>query len=235
MTSPGKLGALYHRGLWLEYFTVGYNVAEAAASITFGLLAGSIALVGFGLDSIVESLSGGVLIWRLRQHGRCTPKEEERIEKRAVRFVAITFFILGLYVLYESVTKLLFREIPEASLPGIIIALASIVAMPLLAGQKIKVGKAIGSQALLADAKETVACAWLAITLLLGLGANYVFGFWQADPIVGFIIVFFLLREGWEEWRESYECEGDAAGVAAGCDDDSALERGRLPPADDDE
>ena len=232
MASQGELDALFRRGLRLEYFTVGYNALEAAASIGFGLLAGSIALVGFGLDSIVESLSGGVLIWRLRQHGRCSAEEEERIEKRAVRFVAVTFFVLGLYVLYESVTKLAFREVPEASLPGIIIAAASLVVMPLLARQKVRVGRAIGSQALLADAKETLACAWLSVALLLGLGANYLFGFWQADPIVGFIIVFFLLREGWEAWRESYECQNDEAGVAEGCGGAGADAAGKRLPED---
>jgi divalent metal cation (Fe/Co/Zn/Cd) transporter len=198
---------LFHRGLWLEYFTVGYNVAEAVLSITFGALAGSVALVGFGLDSIVESLSGGILIWRLKQHGKLSEVDEERIEKRAMRFVAVTFFILGLYVLYESVSKLVFADISEPSLAGILIAIASIIIMPPLTWQKMKVGKAIGSRALLADAKETLACSYLSGALLLGLGANYFFGFWQADPIVGLVVVFFLLHEGWEAWRESFETE----------------------------
>lgn len=207
---------LYRRGLWLEYFTVAYNMAEAAVSIVFGVLAGSIALVGFGLDSIVESLSGGILIWRLRQHGKCSEEYEERIEKRAMRFVAVSFFILGAYILYESVNKLVSSEVPDASLPGIIIAVASLIVMPLLAWQKIRVGKAIGSQALIADSKETLACAALSVALLLGLGANYLFGFWQADPLAGLVIVFFLVREGREVWQESFEdecdeCEADGA------------------------
>ena len=97
---------LYKHGLLLEYITVGYNVVEAVVSIIFGNIAGSIALIGFGLDSIVESLSGCVLIWRLRHHGTVSKKEEERIEKKAVKFVAVTFFLLAVYVLYESVKKL---------------------------------------------------------------------------------------------------------------------------------
>lgn len=199
---------LYKKGLRLEYFTVGYNILEAIASIVFGSIAGSIALIGFGLDSIIESLSGLVLIWRLRQHGEISEAAEERIEKRAIKFVAITFFILGSYVLFESVKKLVIAEIPEPSLPGIIIATLSIIIMPILTWQKYKTGKQINSRALVADSRETLACFFLSVALLLGLGANYLFGFWQADPIVGLIIVAFLFREGWEGWKESSE-EGE--------------------------
>ena len=196
---------LYRRGLFLEYFTIGYNVAEAALSIIFGAAAGSIALIGFGLDSIIESLSGAVLIWRLRQHGSITEEEEEAVERRAARFVAITFFILASYVLYESISKLVSAEIAEPSLPGIVIAIASLIVMPVLARMKYNTGKALNSNALVADSKETLVCAFLSVALLLGLGSNYLFGFWQADPIAGIIIVIFLVREGWECWCESRE------------------------------
>jgi len=198
---------LYRKGLYLEYFTVVYNILEAIVSIAFGSIAGSIALVGFGLDSIVESLSGLILIWRLRQHGRISLEEEEKIERRATRFVAVTFFILGVYVLYESIQKLATAEIPETSLSGIIIAIVSLIVMPLLAWQKFKTGRQIDSMALVADSKETWACAFLSVALLLGLGLNYLFGFWQADPTVGLIIVAFLFREGWESWRECSNVE----------------------------
>ncbi len=196
---------LYKKGIHLEYFTVGYNTLEAIASIVFGSIANSIALIAFGLDSIIESLSGLVLIWRLRQHGKISAAAEERLERRATRFVAITFFILGLYVLFESIKKLALAEAPEPSLPGIIIATASLIVMPLLTWQKYKTGQQIRSRALVPDSKETLACAFLSVALPIGLGANYLFGFWQADPIVGLIIVAFLLREGWEGWKESIE------------------------------
>jgi cation diffusion facilitator family transporter len=196
---------LYKKGLYLEYFSITYNVVEAAVSIIFGSFANSIALIGFGLDSIVEMLSGLILIWRLRQHGKISAETEERIEKKATRFVALTFFILGAYILFESVKKMVTVEIPEPSLPGIIIALASIIIMPLLMWQKYKIGKQINSRALVADSKETLACGFLSVALLLGLGANYQFGFWQADPIAGLIIVVFLFREGWEGWTEASE------------------------------
>jgi cation diffusion facilitator family transporter len=205
----------YRRGLHLEYFTVGYNILEAAASIVFGGIANSIALIGFGMDSIVESLSGLVLIWRLRQHGRISEEAEERIERRAAKLVAITFFMLGSYVLFQSIRKLLVVEVPEPSLPGIIIATASIIVMPLLARLKRKTGQDIESRALLADARETLACAFLSVALLVGLGANYLFGFWQADPIAGLIIVAFLYREGWEGWKESGEKEVRSEGGEA--------------------
>lgn len=199
------MNTLYRKGLWLEYFTVGYNVIEAAVSIVFGSMANSIALVGFGLDSVVESLSGCVLIWRLRQHGKTSPEDEERIEKKAMKFVALTFFILGFYVLVQSVKKLIGKDIPDPSLPGIIIAMVSIIVMPVLTWQKYKTGKQVNSRALIADSKETLACAFLSVALLLGLGGNYLFGFWQADPIVGLIIVAFLFREGLESWKEFHE------------------------------
>ena len=202
-------GNLWHTALLLEYFTVLYNVVEAALSILFGTFAGSIALVGFGLDSIVESLSGFILIWRLRQHGTGTQENEEKIERTAQRFVAVTFFILGLYVLYESAGKLLGQEIARPSPVGMLIAIASIIVMPVLAWKKQAVGTAIGSKALVADSKETLVCAFLSVALLVGLGANYLFGFWQADPLVGIIIVLFLFREGYEGWTESDETHAD--------------------------
>lgn len=191
----------YKKALFLEYFTVGYNVIEAAVSIAFGHIAKSIALIGFGLDSVVESLSGMILIWRLRKHGKVSEEEEEAVERKATKFVALTFFILGLYVLFHSLKKLIEKEIPNPSLPGIIIAIVSIVVMPLLSWQKFKAAKQIQSQALVADSKETLACFFLSVALLIGLLSNYVFDFWQADPIVGLIIVVFLFREGWENWR----------------------------------
>jgi len=193
--------------LYLEYFTVIYALIEAVASIAVGSVAGSVALVGFGLDSIVESLSGFVLIWRLKhQSCSCHEDQQEQIERKAQQFVAVTFFILGVYIAYESVTKLLMHEIAQPSFYGIVIAVASIMVMPVLAWRKQVVGEAIGSKALIADSKETLVCALLSIALLIGLGANYLFGFWQADPIVGFIIVIFLFKEGYEGWTGSCGC-----------------------------
>ncbi len=200
-TSGPENAKLYKKALFLSYFTVGYNVLEGVISIFAGVLAGSIALVGFGLDSFVESLSGAVMIWRFRMHGRLSPEDEQKMEKKATRLVAYTFFILGAYVLYESVKKLYLHEIPDPSILGIIIAVVSIVVMPILFYQKYQTGRLLNSTSLVADSKETLACLFLSVALLIGLGLNYVFGFWQADPVVGLIVVAFLAREGCEILR----------------------------------
>ncbi len=205
-----NIDKLYKKGLYLTGFLVSYNILEAVASLVFGSLAGSVALVGFGLDSITEVLSNSLVIWRLNQHGKISAEAEERLERRVVKVIAITFFVLGAYILYESVTKLIFTEIPAPTLPGIIIAALSVIIMPLFALQTRKIGKQIGSKALVADSTETIACTFLSLALLLGLGANYLFGFWQADPIVGLIIVAFLFREGWENWQEASEAEPES-------------------------
>ena len=131
-----KIERLYKKGLFLEYLTIVYNFGEALASIIFGGLAGSIALIGFGLDSIIESGSGFILIWRLRQRGKVSEEDEEKIEKRAMKYVAVSFLVLGLYILIESVRKLAIAEAPDTSLPGIVIAIASLIVMPVLTWQK---------------------------------------------------------------------------------------------------
>ena len=188
----------FKKALRLEFFTIGYNMVEAAASIFAGYAAGSIALIGFGLDSVVESLSGMVLVWRLKKHGAVSENEEERIEQNASRFVGFTFLILGLYVLTQSMDKILNKEKPEASVFGIVIAVLSLTIMPILAKAKIKIGKELNLKSLIADARETLVCAWLSAALLLGLAANALFGFWLADPLTGLIIVGFLFKEGHE-------------------------------------
>lgn len=197
---------LHKRALQLSYFTVGYNILEGLVSILAGSLAGSIALVGFGLDSFVESLSGGVMIWRFSKHGKITEEEERRIERKAAGLVAYTFFILAAYVLYESLKKLFLREVPNPSLFGIVIAIISLIVMPVLFYAKYRVGKKLGSISLIADSKQTLACVFLSASLLIGLGLNYLFGLWQADPIVGLIVVGFLVREGIEIRRAEKLC-----------------------------
>lgn len=189
---------LFKKALRLEYLTVLYNLLEAILSIVAGRLSGSISLIGFGLDSIVESLSGFILIWRLKQHGSVSEEEENQIEERAVRFVGITFLLLALYVGIESVRKIVLKEVPDVSWLGIGIAFVSLLVMPLLARAKLKIGQALGLQSLIADSKETLVCAWLSLALLLGLLLNAAFGFWLADPLVGLIITGFLIKEGIE-------------------------------------
>ena len=201
-----KHSGLHRRALFLSYFTVGYNFLEGIVSIFAGLLAGSIALVGFGLDSFIESLSGGVMIWRFSKHGKVSEEEEAKLEAKATKFVAFAFFILAAYVIYESAKKLYFQEIPEPSILGIVIAIVSILVMPLLFYAKYKTGKALGSRSLVGDSKQTLACVFLSVALLVGLGLNYLYGLWWADPVVGFIIVVFLIREGYSTLKEAKLC-----------------------------
>ena len=203
---------LNRRALKLSWLTVIYNIAEGAVAILLGLAAGSAALIGFALDSFVESLSGGIMVWRFTPR-EMTEEQKERLEQRAVRLVGWTFLILGLYVLYESLEKLISRERPEASLGGIILAALSLIIMPWLARAKRRTGEAIGSASLIGDSKETLACAWLSVALLVGLGLNAAFGLWWADPVAGLVIVFFLLREGLEmAWGEGCACSGSCGG-----------------------
>jgi divalent metal cation (Fe/Co/Zn/Cd) transporter len=192
--------------LWLSFFTVGYNLLEGGVSLLAGAWADSIALTGFGLDSFMESLSGGVMIWRFGFHPGLSEEAEERVEHRAVRLVGGTFFLLGGYILIESVAKLIQREAPKPSSLGIAIALVSLGIMPVLFLLKRRAARRLGSSSLMADSKQTLACMVLSGALLLGLGANALFGLWQADPLVGLGVALYLFREGWETFKEKRIC-----------------------------
>ena len=192
----------HKKALLSEYFTVGWNVIEGIVAIAAGVIAGSIVLVGFGLDSYIEVASGLVLIWRLRKHGFCNDEEEEAAEKKAIFFVGVTFLVLALYVTYESAKKLLLHEHPDESVIGIVLALVSLIVMPWLAIYKKRIAAEINSRALRADALETLACSYLSLTLLIGLGANALFGWWWADPVAALAMVYFLVKEGWEAISE---------------------------------
>lgn len=189
---------LRRKALFLAWFTVGYNILEGVLSIAVGAASGSVALVGFGLDSAVETLSGAVMIWRFRNYDTISEEEEERVERRATRLVGYTFIILVAYVVFASIRSLYGREVPERTLLGILIASVSLLVMPLLARVKYRTGQALGSRSLMADSRETLACSLLSAALLVGLGLNYAFGLWQADPLAGLLIAVFLVREGYE-------------------------------------
>jgi cation diffusion facilitator family transporter len=187
----------YRFGLLLSYFTVAYNVIEGIVSIIVGSIIGSVALVGFGLDSFIESMSGSVMIWRLSKHGKISEEEEERVEAKAANLVGVTFFILAAYVLYEAIKSLVGNEAATPSLFGIVIAILSLLVMPTLAYLKNKTGKEIGSHSLVADSKQTVVCVLMSVALLIGLAANYYFGISWLDPVAGLFFVIILVREGY--------------------------------------
>lgn len=194
---------LLRRGLRLEYLTVGWNIVEGVIAIGAGLAAGSVALIGFGIDSFVESVSGSVLIWRLRAEvtGGADEERVEQVERRAERLVGLSFLVLGAYVAYVAVQTLIARDEPAASPVGIALTLLSLAVMLWLARAKRRTGEALGSRALIADSQQTFACWYLSATTLVGLVVNAVFGLWWADPLAALVIVLFLVREGIEALR----------------------------------
>lgn len=193
---------LLGRGLLLEYVTVGWNVLEGLIAIGAGMASGSVALVGFGLDSFVESISGGVLIWRLREERAGAGEERvEHVERRAELLVGIAFLLLAAWVGFEAVRSLIAGEAPGISLVGIVLTTVSIAVMLWLARAKRDVGEALGSRALIADSKQTQACWYLSAVTLAGLVANALFGWWWADPLAALGITALLVHEGFEAVR----------------------------------
>ena len=204
--------ALTRHGLRLAQLTVAYNVVEGAVAVVAGLLSGLVSLVGFGVDSGIESASavlvGARLAARLR-HGRA----DEVKERRALRAVALTFFLLAAYVVVEGVRALAGDEEPDASVVGIVLLAASVVVMPLLARAKTRVGRRLGDPLILADAAETRVCVLLSVSTLVGLGAHALTGAAWLDPVAGFVIAAFAVHEGREAWAgELVEDDGEDAG-----------------------
>lgn len=193
------------KALVLSFFTVGYNIVEGVVAIIAALTAGSTALLGFGLDSFVESLSGSVMIWRFWKHGpNANADEVAEREKKATRFVAYTFFILGAYVTFDASKALYVREKPDTSILGLAIAIASLIVMPVLFIMKFRLGKSIKSPSLVADSKETLACVVLSVALLIGLGAQYLWDhLWWVDSVAALVIASLIVREGWETLEDA--------------------------------
>jgi divalent metal cation (Fe/Co/Zn/Cd) transporter len=201
--------ALVARGRRLEYFTIAWNGFEAAVALIAGLLAGSIALVGFGLDSVIETISAGILLWRLRAED--DPLRRERIERTAHRLVGICFLLLATYVAAESLRALWTKAQPERSIPGILIALAAVVVMPMLGRAKRRVAAQMGSRALHADSRQADFCAYLSAILLAGLLLHAVLGWWWTDLVAALIMTPIIAREGVQGLRGEGCDDGDCA------------------------
>jgi divalent metal cation (Fe/Co/Zn/Cd) transporter len=184
------------RGRRLEYFTVVWNTLEGLIAVGAGIVAGSISLVGFGIDSFIEVTSGSVLLWRMSVDSDV--HRRPRNEKRALRIVGACFLLLAAYIAYDSISDLWSKRAPEHSIAGIVLACASLVVMPILSRAKRKVGSALGSAAMHADAKQTEFCTYLSAILLLGLLLNALFGLWWADPLAALIMVPIITKEGIE-------------------------------------
>jgi divalent metal cation (Fe/Co/Zn/Cd) transporter len=200
-----------NRGRRLEYFTIFWNSLEALVALISGSMAGSAALVGFGLDSLIELTSGVALLWRLSQDKSIHRRDQ--VDRLTLRIVGSCFLLLSGYVAYDSLDSLARREPPARSLPGIMIAVGSMVAMPLLSRAKRQVSVSLGSAAMAADARQADFCVYLSAILLAGLGLNALFGLWWADPVAALVMVPIIAREGIGAWRGkacSDTCGGSA-------------------------
>lgn len=191
-------------GRLLEYITISWNSLEGLVAIGAGLAAGSIALVGFGFDSLIEVSSGGALLWRLHMDA---PERRERAEQIALKLVGVSFVLLAAYIGFDAAKSLINRELPERSYIGIAIAALSLVIMPLLARAKRRIAESINSRAMKADSRQTDLCAYLSAILLAGLVLNALFGWWWADPVAAFVMVPIIAKEGVEALRGETCCD----------------------------
>jgi divalent metal cation (Fe/Co/Zn/Cd) transporter len=219
---PAERERLVRRAKQLAWLGVGWHSVEAAIAIGAGLVAGSIALVGFGADSLIESFAGIILLWRFAA-SRVTSEDAER---RAQKLIAVSFYVIAAYVGFEAVRSLLVGDRPEASWVGIGLAAVTLVTMPPLAIAKGRIGEKLGSSATKSEGQQNMLCAYLSAALLVGLGANALFGLWWADPLTALVIAGVAVKEGRESWRGESCCTApivagaEAHGDACGCDDD---------------
>ena len=205
MTSPVlEREQLVSRGLRLNYLTIGYNVVEAIVSLVSGVLAGSVALVGFGVDSVIEVSASAAAQWRLRVDDHASRERVERVTHRAI---GVSFLALALYVALDSGKSLWFGERPDRSIAGIVILTMSVIVMPVLARAKRRVARGLNSRALGADATQTSLCAWLSAIALAGVALNAAFGWWWADPLAALAMVPIIAREGVEGIRGEPSCD----------------------------
>jgi len=200
-----KRQAIAQRGKRLEYFTIAWNSLEGLVAVVAGVIAGSISLVGFGVDSFIEVMSGAALLWRMAVDAEVQTRE--RNERLSLRIVGACFLALAAYIAYESVSDLIIRKAPEHSIPGIILASVSLLVMPILSRAKKRVGKELGSAAMNADARQTDFCMYLSAILLVGLLLNTVLGWWWADPVAALIMVPIIAKEGMDGVKGKQCCD----------------------------
>jgi divalent metal cation (Fe/Co/Zn/Cd) transporter len=220
---PAERERLIRRAKQLAWAGVSWHGIEAAIAVGAGLVAGSIALIGFGADSLIESFAGFILLWRFAA-SRSTSEDAER---RAQKLIAISFYVIAAYVGFEAVRSLLLGDRPEASWVGIGLAAVTLVTMPPLAIAKGRIGEKLGSAATKSEGQQNMLCAYLSAALLVGLGANALFGLWWADPVTALVIAGVAVKEGRESWRGESCCTApivmgaeDPYGDAGGCEDD---------------
>lgn len=197
--------ALLKKGVLLEYTAIGWTVAAAIAAFVAGIVADSIALVSFGLDSVIVTVSAGMLLWRLRQEleGQKNKEDHTLAERRTLFVIGVSFFLLSLYVVNESGSKLYYKEKSDESLFGLVLSILSLIAIPVFAVMKFRASKALESRALRADAIKTAVFTSLPVLLFLGIGLRAWLGWWWADPVAALLMVPLIVREGWEAVEES--------------------------------
>ncbi len=200
------LPGLHRRAIRLEQFSIAWMVAEAGVAVTAGMIAGSLALTSFGFDSVIELVSASLVLRRLRAE-HTGGRTDEQAERRVLRIIAVTFFVLAAYVLIASVIDLAAGAHPERSPAGIALTVSSLLVMPLLDWRKRRVGALLHNQLVLADAAETILCATLAATTLLGLVLFATSGWWWADPVAALAVAYFAIREGREAWHGELICD----------------------------
>jgi divalent metal cation (Fe/Co/Zn/Cd) transporter len=196
--------AIADRGTRLEYFTIGWNSLEGLVAVISGAISGSVALVGFGIDSFIEVTSGATLLWMMSVDA--DERSRDKNERLGLRIVGGCFIALAVYVTYEAVSDLVGRKAPEHSIPGIVLACTSLVVMPILSRAKKRVGRQLGSAAMSADAKQTDFCVYLSAILLAGLLLNAVLGWWWADPVAGLIMTPIIAKEGMKGMKAKTCC-----------------------------
>jgi divalent metal cation (Fe/Co/Zn/Cd) transporter len=199
---PTERPRLVRRARLLAWLGLGWHGIEAAVAITAGIVAGSIALVGFGADSLIESVAGVVLLWRFAE----SRASSESAEHRAQRLIGVSFYVLASYITVEAVRTLAAAHHPDVSYVGIALAAVTLVTMPPLATAKARLGERLNSSATKSEGRQNMVCAYLSVALLVGLGANAIAGWWWADPITGLVIAAVAVREGREAWRGDACC-----------------------------
>ncbi len=195
---------LVRRGLRLNWATIGYNALEAIVSIAAGVVAGSVALIGFGVDSVIELTASGAAQWRLRIDDDVARRE--RVERLSLRIIGACFLALAAYVAFESLETLIGRDAPDRSVVGVVILSLSAIVMPVLARAKRRVAGALQSRALTADATQTSLCAYLSVIALVGVGLNTAIGWWWADPVAALAMVPIIAKEGIDGIRGESAC-----------------------------
>jgi divalent metal cation (Fe/Co/Zn/Cd) transporter len=215
-TAASDRGRLVRRARALAWLGVGWHGIEAAMAIGAGVVAGSIALVGFGADSVVEALAGFIVLWRFAS----VRAQSAAAERRAQQLIAGSFYLIAAYIAVDATRALLASDQPEASWVGIGLAAVTLAGMPPLARAKARVAEALGSSATKSESRQTVVCAYLSAALLVGLGLNALAGWWWADPVTALVIAAVAVKEGRDSWRGESCCATPALGdtAARGCE-----------------